>query len=59
MPISMPALNHIVFFTLCSYLFSPHRHSLFGTTGIARGFLFYKKAPRAALKAAQGDFAPV
>ena len=43
MSISMPILNYIAFFILFSHLFSPHRHSLFGTTGIARGFLFDNK----------------
>ena len=44
MSISMPILNHIAIFILFSYLFSPHRHSLFSTTGIARGFLFDNKS---------------
>ena len=43
MSISIPILNHIAFFLLFSHLFSPHRHSLFSTTGIARGFLFDNK----------------
>ena len=43
MSIFTPLLNHFAFFTHLSSYFSPHRHSLFGTTGIARGFLFYNK----------------
>ena len=49
----MPILNHIAFFTLFSSYFSPHRHSLFRTTGIARGFRFHKNNSRTACPAVQ------